>query len=657
MEKITNIQMQEFLQDFEATSELYILDEGKEKNELVAIAKTKGINLRDNRDLSGFKTIYTFANKANANKARLPKEVLLKALPSMIGKPVDIDHNRRYVVGHYIDYRYIEKGEMVVAYGVFYKSNFGEEWDTVLKLFASKKLTTSYEIWCPKEKRRLLPDGTYELLQQEIAGGAILFKETPAFEDAKMLELAKQYSSALVDEMVYAKTYCSSDIIIGGGDVACVDCGKCKHLPETADIPPSKVQPPITIVPPLTPVKITCFNCQKEFDITQTSEYKMGTEKCPNCFAILKQDGTMIYPPQIIDFHVLCPSCQINKWLILSKTENDTKVKCLQCSKEYEMTFTKHQISEDINKLNFVYSGMTNCYQCNQPIDFYSVSSLKQKEIKCHKCGLQFLFDTSKNYNKKITKISEIDNKLKSSEKGGPEMKDDNVIQASEITEPVVENKEAIVESQVPVSDTPVETVSETPVVATTEVLVEPVIETPVEPTTEVIVESIPETPVEAKTEEVVQAQEQPEAPVEEQGIEAPKAEETTPIVEPTAIVESKCNKELKMTQLLERYKAGVKRLAQKCRDEKKKTKQMKHDWEESKVNAVEVARRRLELGDKAIKLSDVEIMDDNKFTQAKADIVNASIVQSTVVGVKPKDTDKYTKLRTEIDKEAFGKK
>jgi hypothetical protein len=95
MEKITNIQIQEFLQDFEATSELYLLDEGKEKNELVAIAKTKGINLRDNKDLAGFKTIYTFANKANANKARLPKEVLLKALPTMIGKPVDIDHNRR----------------------------------------------------------------------------------------------------------------------------------------------------------------------------------------------------------------------------------------------------------------------------------------------------------------------------------------------------------------------------------------------------------------------------------------------------------------------------------------------------------------------------------------------------------------------------------
>jgi hypothetical protein len=165
-----------------------------------------------------------------------------------------------------------------------------------------------------------------------------------------------------------------------------------------------------------------------------------------------------------------------------------------------------------------------------------------------------------------------------------------------------------------------------------------------------------------------VQAEEQPEAQVEQKGEEAPKAEEpknnetdiapvvettTETITESTTIVEAK---ELTDDKVLARYKAGVKRLAKKYRDEKKKMKHMREEWEKSQVNATEIARRRLELGEKANNMSDVDIMDNDKYTQVKAEIVNASIVQSTVVGVKPKDADRYTKLRTEIDKEAYGK-
>jgi len=156
-ERITNVDIINFLKDFEKESVTEILEEGKEKDEIVKIAQARGINLKNNKDLAGFKTIYTFADKANKNNARLPKGKLLRALPTLVGKPVDIDHNRRYVVGHYIDYRYRQKENMVVAYGVFYKSNFGEEWEKAKKLFKAKKLSTSYEIWCPKEKRHFFP--------------------------------------------------------------------------------------------------------------------------------------------------------------------------------------------------------------------------------------------------------------------------------------------------------------------------------------------------------------------------------------------------------------------------------------------------------------------------------------------------------------------
>ena len=203
-EVLTNLEISAFLKDFEKHSETTILEDSKEKNEIFEIAKARGINLKDNTDLAGFKTIYTFANEANKNNARLPKTKLLKALPTLIGKPVDIDHNRKYVVGHYIDYRYKQKENMVIAFGVFYKSNFGKEWATAKKLFKAKKLATSYEIWCPKEKRRYLNDGTYELLSMEIAGGALLFKTEPAFEDAKVLELAKSILEKQEESLVFA---------------------------------------------------------------------------------------------------------------------------------------------------------------------------------------------------------------------------------------------------------------------------------------------------------------------------------------------------------------------------------------------------------------------------------------------------------------------
>ncbi len=307
-ERITNLQVEDFLRDFEENSETILIEEGKEKNDLIAIAKAKGINLKDNQDLAGFKTIYTFADIANKNKARLPKKALLKALPTMIGKPVNIDHQRRYVIGHYIDYRYRAKEDMVVAYGVFYKSNFGEEWEEARKLFKKKKLATSYEIWCPDDKKRMLADGTYELLQQEIAGGALLYKEEPAFEDAKVLELAKQNSGIQPEDLIYAKKYKDKELIMCKDNI----CERVKSpIISDTTVVEEKKETPTNIT-----TKVTCLNCKEQFEYNG-----LGDVKCPKCFAILDRAGNMIYPPQLKDFRVLCPSCRVNRWLILSRCE------------------------------------------------------------------------------------------------------------------------------------------------------------------------------------------------------------------------------------------------------------------------------------------------------------------------------------------------
>ena len=77
-------------------------------------------------------------------------------------------------------------------------------------------------------------DGTFELHDMEIGGGALLFKEKPAFPDAHVLEIAKINIAKEVENLVFASKYCSSDIIING-ITPCMNCGKCKHIEEATE--------------------------------------------------------------------------------------------------------------------------------------------------------------------------------------------------------------------------------------------------------------------------------------------------------------------------------------------------------------------------------------------------------------------------------------
>jgi hypothetical protein len=717
-ERITNTEIKAFLRDFALYSETEILEEGKEKNEVIAIAKTKDIDLQNNRDLAGFKTIYTFADIANKNRARLPKKALLKALPTMIGKPVDIDHNRRYVVGHYIDYRYKQKEDMVIAYGVFYKSNFGEEWEKIKGLFKANKLATSYEIWCPTDKRRNLADGTYELLQQEIAGGALLLKEDPAFEDAKVLELAKKNSEAIEAELVYAQ-YKAEDLIIGEEKpIESIGTGGTNPEITTAITSEPVFEQPIGSaengVVDTVDNKVKCSNCGEEFSLPLMPTNEI---KCKKCFAILDKAGNLVYPPQLVDFKMTCPNCRINNWLIMAKHEDTSMLKCLHCSKEYKVTFDKKQIDPLLEKIEFIYEGTVSCYQCGNSIGFSGISSIKSKTLKCDKCGLEFAHDIDRELHKKISKIEEIkiDKNQKSSEEGGTEMKTDDTVKASET------------KIEVPTPDAPQ--------VSTVEPKAEEKVETPkveeVKPEVKQEEVKVEETKAVEQPEVEVQAQEAPQA--EEKPVEArfeyQVAGEEFDTVEPAELIEAekispqqrkglddkmfavvvtvknkktggtrkvrmfpihdeahvrnalarlgqeapketlnklgvsvdtvrakilRRAKELKMTDLLKRYKSGVNKLA---KTYKKMKKVMMDECAFYKQNAGEIAKRREELGEFASSLSDKEIMLDDKYVEVKVKKENASIVKASKVGEKSKNDAYYNKIKQEIDKEAFGNK
>lgn len=382
--------IQYFLQDVERKSTIELL-EGKEKNDLKAIAKAQGIDIED-IDLALFKTVYAFTDQANANGAILPQKELLKVLPTLRNKPININHQRRYVVGHYIDYSYITKENKIIAYGVFYKSNFGDEWAEAQKLFKNKKLSTSFEIWSEQEKRRYHENGSYELMDMLIAGGALIFEDKdnkPAFKDAKVLRLAH----ALIGNQKTKNKF--------GYNL------EYSYIEDKDLIVASEQQ---TIAQPQE-LTIKCSNCQEEFTYNPLNAIEANV-KCPKCKAIVDKGGQMVYAPQDINFSLLCPKCKVNSWLIKSTDETKSQIKCLQCKKEYEIEYEKKSDTDDIAVINakkfYVYDGKVECPQCNYLVLVPTISSMTEKVLKCERCGLEFKHDIKKDMKKKLKSISEI---------------------------------------------------------------------------------------------------------------------------------------------------------------------------------------------------------------------------------------------------------
>jgi len=146
--KLTNVEVKDFLTDYRDRCEIEFLEEGsKEKNDLIESAKKRGILLEGSRDLGALKTIYLFTDQANANGAVVKSKEFQKVMPQLVGKPMNILHNRKLIVGFYIDYRYIVADNKAIAYAIFFKSNYSELWEEAKELKKKGKLSSSFEIW------------------------------------------------------------------------------------------------------------------------------------------------------------------------------------------------------------------------------------------------------------------------------------------------------------------------------------------------------------------------------------------------------------------------------------------------------------------------------------------------------------------------------
>ncbi|KKK75822.1 hypothetical protein LCGC14_2869870, partial [marine sediment metagenome] len=381
-----------FLSNELSNSKIELLESAKDKKEILEIAKARGINLKNNRDLSGFKSVYTIANVKDGNGQRLPKAKLLKALPTIIGKPVNINHDRRYVVGSYIDYKFVKKTGQVITYGVFYKSNFGQEWAAAKQYLSEGSLGMSSEIWCPEKNTKKLEDGSFELLEMELAGGALVYPpERPAVKGADVLAIARKKMDENSDvDLLYASKYKDGDLLYAG---ATTDVAEKVEAPVEKEV--------VTVEKPtIIDSKIKCGHCSEEFVPTE-----LGMIKCPKCFAIVDKAGKMIYPPQIFDFHINCKHCHVSNWLKTKAGDESIEVRCMTCSREYELIFAKVKEKSVISDMClFVYATAKNCDQCGHSNQITGISGVMSRSITCKKCGLEFDIDLEKDDAKRIIK-------------------------------------------------------------------------------------------------------------------------------------------------------------------------------------------------------------------------------------------------------------
>jgi len=176
--------IEKFLKDMSFNSRYSFLEEGENKSELASIADKRGIKLPCH-DLSIFKCVYGYIERENLNGCTLLKEEVETTLNTLIDKAVDFDHMRKRVVGHWIDAKIVNNE--IIAYGVFYKGNFKDDYDVIKDMMEKDVLAISFEAY---GNRQFTGDKSYNLRDIEFSGGALLLKTNPAFPGSKVLDFA-----------------------------------------------------------------------------------------------------------------------------------------------------------------------------------------------------------------------------------------------------------------------------------------------------------------------------------------------------------------------------------------------------------------------------------------------------------------------------------
>lgn len=178
-------QVKILFEDMTFGSKYTFLEQGKDDDELKNVGEKIGIDL-PSPDIAVFKGLYAMVDEENRNKCTLPKKEVEKALSTLRGKAVDIDHLRKSTVGFWID-AHLE-GDNIISYGAFWKANYEEEYTDFKEKMEEGGVAISMEAW----GERVFTEGnSYELHNIHFAGGALLDQESPACPGAGVLEFSK----------------------------------------------------------------------------------------------------------------------------------------------------------------------------------------------------------------------------------------------------------------------------------------------------------------------------------------------------------------------------------------------------------------------------------------------------------------------------------
>lgn len=264
--------VEKFLSDMSYNSTFRFLDMGsdKDKKKLLEVAKSNNLVLPA-QDLSVFECVYAFTDRENKNGCTLPRNEVEKALKTLRGKSIDLDHMRKSVVGHWIDAKL--DGDTIIAYGAIFKGSFQEDYDVIQELFNKGNLAVSFEAWGKRIPNGTV-DGGYDLTNIEFAGGALLLRSEPAFDGAGVLEMAKDRVLEMAKVMTAPKTFAHevdedlekarmyvSDMDGIMRSLSQIDCPSCKE---------QHCMDPMMIDYANNKMKAQCYNCSAEMMVDMT---------------------------------------------------------------------------------------------------------------------------------------------------------------------------------------------------------------------------------------------------------------------------------------------------------------------------------------------------------------------------------------------------
>jgi hypothetical protein len=203
--------------------------ETSKDSELSKLAEEKGIIL-PSPDLMLFRTIYAKIGEPNRNGVVINKEPVEKSLKTLNSKQINLEHEgKNFVCGHVIDAKL--ENEYIVIYGVFYKSLFQEEYETLKELFKDKKVYVSFEIWSknPETGKSVihdLEDGTREINPVLFHGVGLLMQHLPACKEAVLDKILGQ-KELENGEQIINKVF-NEDLIYASFDYEESNCMRCK---------------------------------------------------------------------------------------------------------------------------------------------------------------------------------------------------------------------------------------------------------------------------------------------------------------------------------------------------------------------------------------------------------------------------------------------